>query len=206
MVPIAVIYMGAAGSGKGKNSERLASRRGYARLEMGEYLRHLKATSTDPYIKEQLEPIGHGRRVNDAFIIKQSIEWIRNTTGSIVLDGVIRSKPQFDAVVAVLKERGYDIKAVWFTTPPAECFKRLTSGKRGREDDHRTSIIRRIQTYVSEIRHLKQFFIDARILIISVDNTKLSEEETYQAVMNWLHPEVASNNSGGFEGLTVATR
>ena len=179
------IFCGRQGCGKGSQSKRLAERYGLPRLEMGDHFRHLKNTSRDPHVLRKLARLKSGALVDDRFAIWQAKLWLMRHRGyrGVVLDGVIRTLPQLDALLPFIGDRGFDLSAIWLDTPVEECVRRILANPRpGRDDDNPDALAERFKAYDAMTAPLKQAMIDRGVEVHVISDVGLSIEEVWGRV------------------------
>lgn len=104
-----VIFMGAAGSGKGTQAKVVAERNGWNYVSTGDLFRQLLADpSTSAEEKNELERMKQGFLLSDEFIFKvtfAALEKMLVSGKGIVLDGAVRTLNQAEGYYNFFKER-----------------------------------------------------------------------------------------------------
>lgn len=183
------VFIGPPGCGKGTQSKRASESLGIPRLEMGQHFRDMQASTSDPRVLEKLAPLTTGGLVEDDFTVECAKRWLADMSErrQLILDGVIRTVPQFEELYPAIVGKGFKMRAIWFSTKLWECYKRLLAKPRpGRQDDVKDKILRRFVEYGRHTRHIKPRLADMGIETLSVDNTAISPEETWAAISSFI--------------------
>lgn len=158
-----IVFFGPAGAGKSVQGQVLAARHGWRWLSSGELLRDTK----DPDIIEQMRSGGMvgvesvNKIVSDAIKKAESID-------KIILDGFPRLLEQAQWLVASQEDHARSIQlVVVLEVPRDEIEKRLAL--RGRADDTKEAIERRLTMYRQEMYPILSYFADQQIPITHID-------------------------------------
>jgi adenylate kinase len=123
-----LILLGAPGSGKGTQSQKLIERYGVPQISTGDLLRDARKRGSPLGLKAQAA-MDAGKLVDDAIVLGIIRERLAepDATGGFILDGFPRNHAQADALGATLKELGTPIDAVVLLDIDTDIlFKRLT--------------------------------------------------------------------------------
>ncbi len=119
-----LILLGAPGSGKGTQAERLAEARGLVHVSSGELFRKAEKEGTDlgKLAKSYMEK---GLLVPDEVTIKMILERISGISQGFMLDGFPRTLEQAEALDRALGQEGID-KAIYIEVSREELLRRLS--------------------------------------------------------------------------------
>jgi adenylate kinase len=119
-----VILLGAPGSGKGTQAERLAEITGMVHLSSGDLFRQAEKEGTElgKLAKSYMEK---GLLVPDEVVVKIVLERIAGNRAGVILDGFPRTLEQAESLDKALGEDGID-KAVYIEVSRDELLKRLS--------------------------------------------------------------------------------
>ena len=121
-----VILLGAPGSGKGTQSQRLAAKYGFQHLATGDIFRSEIAQGSD-LGKKASDYVKSGKLVPDA-IVTEMVAARLETGKNYLLDGFPRNLDQAQSLSEMLKRDGSSIDLVCsLTLPTAEAIKRMAS-------------------------------------------------------------------------------
>ena len=121
-----VILLGAPGSGKGTQSQRLAAKYGFRHLATGDIFRAEIAQKTALGLKAQ-DYVKSGKLVPDSVVVEMVAGKIE-TGGKYLLDGFPRTLDQAHGLAGILKGAGLAVDLVVYLTLPAdEAIKRMSS-------------------------------------------------------------------------------
>ena len=121
-----VILLGAPGSGKGTQSQRLAGKYGFQHLATGDIFRAEIAQKTALGLKAQ-DYVKAGKLVPDA-IVSEMVAARLESGGKYLLDGFPRNLAQAQSLAGMLKANGSSIDLVCFLSlAPAEAIRRMSS-------------------------------------------------------------------------------
>ena len=154
-----LLLIGAPGSGKGTQAQRLAERFGITHISSGDLLRqHVKdGTALGRTIKSYVEA---GDLVPDAVVM----DMLRKPTvaatesGGYVLDGFPRTVEQAEAVFPTALALGVEVQAaIHLDVPREELVRRLLARHRG-SDDTEAVIDHRLQVYLDKTVPLLEYY------------------------------------------------
>ena len=154
-----LLLIGAPGSGKGTQAQRLAERFGITHISSGDLLRqHVRdGTALGRTIKSYVEA---GDLVPDAVVM----DMLRKPTvaatesGGYVLDGFPRTVEQAEAVFPTALALGVEVQAaIHLDVPREELVRRLLARHRG-SDDTETVIEHRLQVYLDKTVPLLEYY------------------------------------------------
>ncbi len=121
-----VILLGAPGSGKGTQSQRLAAKYGFTHLATGDIFRAEIAQGTALGQKAQ-DYVKNGKLVPDA-IVTEMVAGKIEAGGKYLLDGFPRTLDQAHGLAGILKGAGSSVdRVVCLTLPNEEAIRRMTS-------------------------------------------------------------------------------
>lgn len=179
-----LILMGPQGSGKGTQAALLAPRLQLHHLSTGELFR-AAIESGSPLGKEVQDLYDRGELIPDDLTIRLVAERLNDIDSGRVraggmdagldapvargalFDGFPRTRPQADALDALLRERGEQVDGVIeITAPEAELIARLEA--RARVDDTPEAIRRRLATYYEQTAPLLDEY-RRRGLVVSIN-------------------------------------
>lgn len=126
-----IVLLGAPGSGKGTQAQRLAERSGVPQISTGDLLRAAVARGTELGLKAKAAMEG-GRLVEDSLVLGMIRERLAepDTRGGFILDGFPRNLVQAAALDGLLAELRQPLDAVvQFEVDAAELVRRI-SGRR----------------------------------------------------------------------------
>jgi adenylate kinase len=108
-----IVLLGAPGSGKGTQSQRLVERHGIPQISTGDLLRAAVAKGTELGLKAK-EAMDAGRLVDDDIVLGMIRERLSepDTGGGFILDGFPRNIAQARALDALLSELGKPLDSV----------------------------------------------------------------------------------------------
>ena len=167
-----LLLIGAPGSGKGTQAQRLAERFGIAHISSGDLLRqHVRdQTALGRTIKSYVEA---GDLVPDAVVM----DMLRKPTvaatesGGYVLDGFPRTVEQAEAVFPTALALGVEVQAaIHLDVPREELVRRLLARHRG-SDDTEAVIEHRLQVYLDKTVPLLEYYA-GREWMFTVDGAK----------------------------------
>ncbi len=157
-----VLLIGAPGSGKGTQGQRLAQRLGMRHIATGDLLRKevLERTTLGQQVAGYLE---RGELVPDEVIIDLVLPLIKEAAESdgYLLDGFPRSVEQAERVREMVTELGVPADAAIYLDAPSDVLvRRLLERARieGRSDDTAEVIANRLQVFEDDTRPLVDYY------------------------------------------------
>ena len=170
-----IIFLGPPGSGKGTQSQILASQLGLTHISTGEILRSAIANETE-LGKAAKAYVDAGELVPDQLILSLIRERLGNAEiqNRWILDGFPRNVAQasfLDELLAELQQAAQ--WAINLEVPQETLVQRLLL--RGRKDDSEETIRRRLVVYEEQTAPLIQYY-EERSKLQSIDGDRLPEE------------------------------
>ncbi|TSE01446.1 adenylate kinase [Skermania sp. ID1734] len=163
-----LIMVGAPGSGKGTQAERLAEKLAVPHISTGDLLRSRRGDGSD-IDKLLSEYLDRGELLPDDVIVKITSDRLDepDAVDGFILDGFPRTLPQAEALCAHLDEVGHPITAVLFlNVSDDEVRERMLA--RGRDDDTAEVIDNRLGIYHAETDPIIEYFGDKVIEVNGV--------------------------------------
>ncbi len=157
-----VVMIGPPGSGKGTQGALAADLLGLPRIVAGDLVR-AEALGDTAVAARIAETMRRGDLVADEIVDEIVLSSIRENTEGFILDGYPRTVPQAAKLDALLGKAAASVDAaIRFHLPPGEAERRMLA--RGRADDHRAAIDRRMRTYAeiesSMIDHYRSVIVE----------------------------------------------
>ena len=146
-----ILLLGPPGAGKGTQGTLLAEALGLPKLATGDLLRDAVRRGT-PLGKAAQKVMEAGHLVSDEIIlgvVRDELDQPGAVDG-VILDGVVRTIPQAEAMAALLAERGRQLDQVlFFDVSDAELLDRLAKRREleQRADDDPGAVAVRLQAY-----------------------------------------------------------
>jgi adenylate kinase len=144
---IRAVLLGAPGSGKGTQAERLSSVLSVPAISTGDLLRQAVADRT-PLGARVEEVMSSGQLVDDdlmAAVVRERLGR-PDAEGGFLLDGYPRTPQQAETLDGILKEREQQLAAVIFLDVPEETLVRRAVARR-RADDREAVVRERLRLY-----------------------------------------------------------
>jgi adenylate kinase len=160
-----IVLLGRQGAGKGTQAELLAKRYGINHLSTGQLFRD-SADAGIPVGLEARTYMDRGELVPDDIVVKVVDERFSNPAEierGFVLDGFPRTQPQAEDLERVLAPAQLDI-VIDLDVPDDVVVERML--ERGREDDTKESIKRRLELYEQETAPLVDFYRQRGLLTV----------------------------------------
>ena len=164
-----IVLLGAPGSGKGTQGERLAERLGVPHVASGELLRgHVAAQSKLGL--EVAERLARGDLVPDDLVLELVGEAIAQAaeSGGYILDGFPRTRAQAERAHGLAVERGIDADAAVYLALDDDVARKRLAGRAGggRVDDADTGVIEhRLQLFHDNMRPILDYYAGRGILL-----------------------------------------
>jgi adenylate kinase len=171
-----LVLIGAPGSGKGTQGERLAAETGAKHIATGDLLRAEVQAGTE-LGQAVARYLDGGSLVPDEVLLKLVLPLLDGHTGAgYILDGFPRSVSQasrFDELVAAPARLQ---AAVFLEVPRAELVSRLLrrAAEQGRSDDTEEVVVRRLQVFDEQTSPLIDYYRRAGLLT-SIDGAQPPE-------------------------------
>jgi adenylate kinase len=175
------ILLGAPGSGKGTQAERLAQALGVPTISTGEMLRQAVAQGTELGARVQ-SVMAAGGLVDDdlmAAVVSERLARLDAAVG-FLLDGYPRTLEQAATLERLLADRGSRIDAVILLEVPEEELVRRALGRR-RADDIEAVIRERLRVYRDKTEPLVGHY-EARGSLVRIDGDRPVESVTQVAL------------------------
>ena len=165
-----ILFFGPPGSGKSVQGELLVKRNGWQWLSTGQLFRESK----DPEIHKRLAT---GELIDDQLtnkVLDEALKHIDSTT-KVVLDGYPRNTDQAQWLVDHLPNHNREISCiVEFNVDSDEIVRRLS--QRGRAEDTREVIERRLEIYREKTQPVLDFYEDRQVPILHIDGNGSVED------------------------------
>lgn len=162
----AIILLGAPGSGKGTQAERLAESLGLPHISTGAILRQAVADGTE-LGRAARHIMAAGRLVSDEIVLGIVEERVSapDCRRGFILDGYPRNRAQARALGEVLSRLGATEWIANIAVPAAELAARVRGrrGTDGRQDDSEDAFRRRLEVYESESLPLLDYYGDRAV-------------------------------------------
>lgn len=153
-----IVLLGAPGSGKGTQGEKLMAHLGIPQISTGDLLRAAVAQRTPLGVKAA-EAMDSGRLVADEIVIGMIRERLAedDARNGFILDGFPRTIGQAEALDRLLESMGQPLDhVVHLKVDEREILQRLLS--RGRADDGEETIRKRLAVYAEQTRPLLDYY------------------------------------------------
>jgi len=167
-----IVMLGAPGSGKGTQGERLAAHYGIPKTSTGDALRAAVKAGTPLGVKAKTA-MDAGQLVADELVIGIARERLAapDAARGFILDGFPRNAAQAEILDGLLVELGQPgiSKVIHLLVDEAEIVRRLVArgALEGRSDDNEATVRSRIAVYQSETRPLLDYYA-ARGLLVTI--------------------------------------
>ena len=164
-----IVLLGAPGSGKGTQGERLAARLGVPHIASGELLRANVAAKT-PLGLEVAAGLARGDLVPDDVVLAVVGEAIvaASESGGYILDGFPRTRAQAERAHELALERGLDADAAVYLSLDDDIARQRLAGRAegGRVDDADAEVIEhRLQLFHDNMRPILDYYEGLGILV-----------------------------------------
>ena len=180
-----LIILGKQGAGKGTQSERLAGHFRCQHLSTGQLVRDSAAVGVPAGLKAK-EYMDRGELVPDALVVEVVEERFSNPAeveNGFILDGFPRTENQAEELDRILGDK-YPLDLVLDLDVPTDLVIERLLG-RGREDDTRDSIRRRLELYDQETKPLIDLYRN-RGLLVQIDGVG-EEEKVFERILDAIH-------------------
>jgi len=180
--------VGAPGSGKGTQAERLASYFGVRHLATGEMLREQVRRAT-PLGRQVQAVLAAGDLVGDELIEDLLYEPFLQASreGGFILDGFPRTLHQAERAFQIALDAGATLHAVvHLDVPPQVLLDRALSRDEGRADDNQATVRHRIEVYEKQTQPLVDYYA-GRGILVSVDGLG-TPDEVFERILKRLPP------------------
>ena len=153
---IAIILVGAPGSGKGTQGEILEKNTGFKRYVMSSLIREYLKEGSELYDK-----MNNGILLDDLDVFKIFRSGFK-LEDKVIIDGIPRSFDQAYWLYGFLNEHGYDVEVLYFKVDEEKLLERIL--KRGRADDN-----------VEVFKNRLAIFDEARDVVLDVFRKEIVE-------------------------------
>ncbi len=153
-----LVLVGAPGSGKGTQGEKLVAHFKIPKISTGDLLREAVAKGT-PLGKKAKTAMDAGALVADDIVIGMAAERLTqpDTQNGFIFDGFPRSIAQAEALDALLGKAKQPLqKVIHLDVPNEEIVKRMMA--RGRADDNEAVIRNRLSVYSAQTQPLLDYY------------------------------------------------
>lgn len=153
-----IILLGAPGSGKGTQAERIVEKYGMPHVSTGDLLRAEVAAGT-PLGNQAKEIMEAGGLVSDEIMLGMIEERLGqdDVVNGFMLDGFPRTLPQAESLDALLARLGQPVDVViFFNVDYGEIMQRLLARKRA--DDNEETIRKRLEVYEAQTAPLIDYY------------------------------------------------
>jgi adenylate kinase len=163
-----IVLLGAPGSGKGTQGDRLAAHFGVPHVSSGELLREHVASGSD-LGRQVAYFLSRGELVPDDLVLAVVADALSGAfeAGGYVLDGIPRTLAQAERAYALAKPAGLLADAVVYLDVPDDVARERLAGRAetGRDDDADPAVIeRRLQVFHADTGPLLDFYRGRGIL------------------------------------------
>jgi adenylate kinase len=192
-VPIMnVLLIGAPGSGKGTQGERLSEQLGLEHIAVGDLLRAEAAAGT-PLGKEIAPYLDRGELVPDQLVIDLIMPAVLAAAerNGYVLDGFPRSLGQASRTRALAEQAAAGPDAVIFLDAPRDVLIERILGRahtEGRSDDIEDAVTQRLRVFDEVTRPLVDYY-RSQGLLHTVDASR-NEDEVTKDILSVLEPHL----------------
>lgn len=159
-----IVLLGAPGSGKGTQSEKLVAEFGVPQISTGDLLRSAVANQTE-LGKKAKAAMDAGELVSDDIVVGMMRDRLTqdDTANGFILDGFPRSLSQAKALDELLDELDRPLQGVvHIKVDNEEIVQRLMA--RGRADDNEDTIRNRLNVFQEQTQPLVAFYEDKGLL------------------------------------------
>jgi adenylate kinase len=175
---VRLLLIGAPGSGKGTQAERLAEHFGLTHISSGDLLR--RHVEEDSKLGQAVQRyVSRGDLVPDTLVMDALRKPVvaASESGGYILDGFPRTVEQAELAHATAKELGVDAQvAVHLDVPREELIRRLLARGRG-SDDTEDVIDHRLEVYDQHTVPMLDYYAQ-RAELVRVDGSRSPDEVT----------------------------
>lgn len=160
-----IVLLGAPGSGKGTQSQKLVAEYGVPQVSTGDLLRSAVADKTELGLKAK-EAMDAGELVSDELVVGMIRERLNqpDAENGFILDGFPRSRSQAAELDTLLTELDRPLqRVVHLQVDKEEIVQRLMS--RGRADDNEDTIRNRMDVFEEQTQPLVKYYEDQGLLV-----------------------------------------
>jgi len=160
-----IVLLGAPGSGKGTQSQKLVAEYGVPQIATGDLLRSAVADKTELGLKAK-QAMDAGELVSDELVVGMIRERLNqpDAENGFILDGFPRSKSQAAELDKLLTELDRPLqRVVHLQVDKEEIVQRLMS--RGRADDNEDTIRNRMDVFQEQTQPLVNYYEDRGLLV-----------------------------------------
>ena len=177
-----ILLIGAPGSGKGTQADRLAAHYGVTHISSGDLLRqHVRDQTPLGLVIKNL--VDNGDFVSDAIVMDMLRKPVIAAAerGGYILDGFPRSAEQARAAYPIARDLGVAVEvAIHLDVPRAELVRRLLARHRGSEDTLEV-IEHRLDIYYEQTVPLVDYYTE-REWLLHVDGSRPVDEVTQSII------------------------
>lgn len=159
-----IVLLGAPGSGKGTQSEKLVAEYGVPQVSTGDLLRNAVAQETELGL-EAKKAMDAGELVSDDIVVGMIRDRLQqpDAENGFILDGFPRSQAQAVVLDELLAELGRPLqRVVHLQVDQEEIVQRLMA--RGRADDNEEIIRNRMEVFQQQTQPLVRYYEDQGLL------------------------------------------
>lgn len=181
-----IVLLGAPGSGKGTQGERLVAHYGIPKVSTGDALRAAVKQGTELGLKAKAA-MDAGQLVADEIVIGIVEQRLGEPDArkGFILDGFPRNTAQAEVLERMLSRLGQPSidKAVHLQVPDEEIVKRLVdrAQKEGRADDREDVVRKRIEVYNAETHPLLRYY-DTQGKLVTVQGLGTVDEIFHRVI------------------------
>lgn len=161
-----IVLLGAPGSGKGTQSQKLVAEYGVPQVSTGDLLRNAVAEKTELGL-EAKKAMDAGELVSDDLVVGMIRDRLQqpDAENGFILDGFPRSQAQAVALDQLLEELGRPLqRVVHLQVDQEEIVQRLMA--RGRADDNEEIIRNRMDVFQEQTQPLVKYYQDKGLLAV----------------------------------------
>jgi len=189
---VRIVLLGAPGSGKGTQGERLAKHLGVPHIASGELLREQVAAGTD-LGRAVAAHLARGDLVPDDVVLAIVGEAVAHAaqSGGYVLDGFPRTRAQAERAFLLARPNGLDADAAVYLALDDDIARSRLAGRAGggRTDDDAAVVDHRLQVFHDNMRPILEFY-GARGILVTVD-ASLPVDDVTAAILEQVPPAAA---------------